>query len=281
MPGTRDSFRLYLEAIERYPVPTAAAERSLAQRFAAGDPSAGNRLVCANLRYVVPLARRLRGYGLPLPDLVAEGNLGLLEAARRFDPERGVALRTYARHFIRARMLAFVRRTWSVVGLDHGVLSHRLFFALPRERARLLARVGEPAEVTRSLAERFGIDEAELQAFETRIDRRDCSLSQPERPGADPLVEQMPAAGPDAEAQALRRQSGERVRRRVAATLAELSDRERLIAELRFLGEGSTTLTDLGRRLGVSRERVRQLEARVRGKLQESLGDLEVAASAA
>lgn len=273
-----EGFGAYLRAIERYPVLDRDEECELSRRAAAGDKAAADLLVCCSLRHVVTLAVRLRGYGLPLSELVAEGNLGLLEAVPRFDPHRGLRLMTYARHFVRARMLGFVMRHFSLVGFGSGALANRLFFSMPRESARLRAELGDSAEVESALAQRFGVSPERVRLVEHRRSTRDRSLSQTRRSTGEPWLEALPGGDPDVETITAERQERELVRGCIRGAMSGLTMRERLIAQRRLLDDDQATLTELGRQLGVSRERVRQLEARVRDKLQASLLELSIAA---
>jgi RNA polymerase sigma-32 factor len=275
-----EGFGAYLDAIERYPMLDLEGERALARRARAGDKSAGDLLACCSLRHVVAIAVRLRGYGLPLSELVAEGNLGLLEALPRFDPDRGLRLMTYARHFVRARMLGFVMRQWSLVGFGSGALANRLFFSMPREAARLSAEHGEGPEVDEALAQRFGVSSERVRHAHARRSVRDRSLSQPLRATGEPWLEALPGGEPDAETVVAAKQERELLWGRLRGAMSGLDMRERLIAERRLIDADPATLTELGRQLGVSRERVRQLEVRVRDKLQASLLELAPAAAA-
>lgn len=283
MPATKpktDGLARYLDAIERYPVLDRAQERELSQRAAVGDKAAADLLVCCNLRHVVAIAIRLRGYGLPVIDLVAEGNVGLLEAVPRFDPSRGLRLMTYARYFVRARMLAFVMDQWSLVGIGRGALPNKLFFSMPRERARLQAEMGDTPEVDARLAQHFGATPERVRYVQVRRARRDRSLSQPCRISGVPPIESLPGPDADAESFVARAQTRELLWGRLRGAMSGLDSRERFIAQRRLLDGDPPTLTELGRQLGVSRERVRQLEARVRDKLQSSLSELAPAAAA-
>jgi RNA polymerase sigma-32 factor len=267
----RDELAAYLRAVERHPELGRAEELALAHRARAGDVSAANGLACSSLRHVVGLARAMRGYGLSLSDLVAEGNLGLLEAVPRFDPDHGVRFWTFARFAVRSRMLAFVRCHWSVVSMAGGSINCRLFFSAPRERARLRALFGEGYDTTGALAERFGTSRAKVEALEARTELRDQSLSAPSRVDGAPLVEWLASAQPDAESTLAEAQDRQHLSCSVEGALSDLDDRERFIAKRRLLDEDRPTLSELGAQLGVSRERVRQLEARACGKLRQSL----------
>ncbi len=269
----------YVDAVERYPVLSAARERELAVAARAGDRAAADTLACCTLRYVVRMGIGLRGYGVSLADMVAEGNLGLLEAIPRFDPDRGLRLWTYARHYVRPRMLAFVMRHWSIVGMGTGALANKLFFSMPRERARIRAVHGETVDADGELAQRFGTSRSRVVSMATRVEHRDRSLSLASPSTGAPRAETLSCHRPDAETLVADRQQDAQLRAHVDSAMSKLDDRERLIAQRRWLDGDAVSLTELGAQLGVSRERVRQLEARVRGKLQASLQKWHAAAA--
>src|SRR5215813_4306474 len=167
----------YLAAIAKFPLLTREQEIALARRYLnERDQTASHALATANLRFVVKIAAGFRGYGLKLTDLVEEGNLGLLEAVKRFDPERGRRFMTYAAFWIRAYILAYVLKSWSLVGVGTGPLQSKLFFRLSRERARIAARLGGGPDVEKKLAKKFGTTEERIMEMEQRLDRRDSSL---------------------------------------------------------------------------------------------------------
>lgn len=268
----------YVEAVERYPELSAARERELALAARAGSRRAADLLACCTLRQVVRTGLGLRGYGVSLADMVAEGNLGLLEAIPRFDPERGLRLWTYARHYVRSRMLKHVMRQWSVVGLGTGTLANKLFYSMPRERAQLRARYGENTDVDAELARRFGTSRARVVSMAARVEHRDRSLSVASPVTGVPRVEALSCERPTAEALVGTAQARDELRADVDSAMQKLDARERFIAQRRWLDGDRPSLTELGAQLGVSRERVRQLEARVKGKLQASLQQWHAAA---
>ena len=270
----------YVEAVERYPVLSAARERELAVAARDGDRAAADLLACCTLRYVVRMGTGLRGYGVSLADMVAEGNLGLLEAIPRFDPDRGLRLWTYARHYVRPRMLGFVMRHWSIVGLGSGALANRLFFSMPRERARIRAIHGDAVDADGELAQRFGTSRTRVVSMAARVERRDRSLSLASPVTGAPRAESLTCERPNAEMLVAERQHDAQLRAYVDSAMSQLDARERFIAQRRWLDGDCPSLTELGAQLGVSRERVRQLEARVRGKLQASLQKWHAAAAA-
>jgi RNA polymerase sigma-32 factor len=269
----------YLAAIAKYPLLSREQEVELARRFRAhGDDQAAQALVTANLRFVVKIAAGFRGYGMKLADLIEEGNLGLLEAVKRFDPERGRRFMTYAAFWIRAYILAYVLKTWSLVGVGTGPMQSKLFFRLQRERARLAARLGTGVDVEQRLACKFGTSEDRVRAMEQRLDRRDSSLDMIAfRDGTVTLLELLPDGDADQEQAFNDAERDQLVRDRVRQALVGLDAREILIVRKRLLTDEPVTLAELGRSLGLSRERVRQIEDRVKSKLRRALSDLHEA----
>ncbi|HVU01268.1 MAG TPA: sigma-70 family RNA polymerase sigma factor [Polyangiaceae bacterium] len=251
------------------------AEALLIARARAGDARAANQLVAAHLRDVAFIAHKYRNYGTPLDELVAEGSLGLLRALEKFDPERGTRFGTYAAYWIRAYVVTYVLRSRSLVTNRTGVLRTRLFFKLRRERARLETMHGASAETNRLLAERLTVTEAQLERMIARADARDVSLDAPVSEDAGATLGDSLSGGADPETAYAATEMQRRVEGAVADAFAALDPRERFIAEARFLatGEDELSLAEIGRRLGVSRERARQLESRARKKLELALSE--------
>ncbi len=281
--ASEDSLRAYLNEIQRFPPLERAEERELAERWRAGDRAAAHALVCANLRTVVKIAWRFRGYGIRVADLVEEGNVGLLEAVKRFEPDRGHRFMTYATFWVRACILAHVLKQWSLVGVRTGPMQSKLFFRLARERARISAAVGDTGDLDARLAARFGTTTERVQAMTGRLSGKDHSLDgAPFHEGPSTPLDQLVDESESVEERCAGAERGALVRRRVASAMRGLSPRERYIVHRRLLTDEAATLADIGRHLGLSRERVRQLEERVKGKLGHALADLdERAASAA
>ena len=273
--GGQGPLGAYLSRIDRYRLLTPAEERELASRWRHGrDHEAASRLVTANLRFVVKIAFEYRTYGLRLLDLIQEGNLGLLVAVDRFDPERGVRLTTYAVWWIRAYIQEYIRRQWSLVRFGTTRAEQRCFYRLRRERQRL-ERGGGRADPDR-LASALGIRREELETIESRITRRDLSLDDPayvdtDETKGDRLADDRP--GP--ESSVAEQELWDEAKRRIQQALRELDPRERAIVARRYLSAKPATLKELGVVFGISRERVRQLEARAKAKLREALWDLQ------
>jgi RNA polymerase sigma-32 factor len=273
--SSESGFQKYGSAIERYPVLDRERELALSTSYHGGDKAAGDLLVCCNLRYVVKIAVGYRGYGFRLSELVAEGNVGLLQAVRRFEPERGLRFMTYASYWVRAHVLSYILKHWSLVGVGTGPMQSKLFFRLHREKAKLLARTGYNENVTTRLAERFNCSEDRIRRMEQRIDGRDVSLdAKAYRDGNVTIMDTLSDASTNQEAAVSRDEVATLVRDRVTHALERLDERERVIVRQRLLGGQKETLSALGKQLGLSRERVRQLEQRVKTKLRRSLADL-------
>ena len=272
----RESLAAYLTEVGRHPLLTADEELALARAFReTGDKRAAHTLVTANLRFVVKVASGYRGYGLRLPDLIQEGNLGLMKAVQKFDPDMGIRLVSYASWWIRAYIQAHVLQSWSVVKLGTTQAQRRLFFALGRTR-RELSRAGAGADddLDDRVARRLRVSTDDVREAARRMEQRDQSLDAPS-PGGDSSPVDRIASGDDLQDERLScARESDRVRRGVTDALACLDDRERTIIEQRFMADDPASLQDLGTRLGFSRERARQLEMRARRKLRTALEPL-------
>ncbi len=267
------SLQLYVEAIGRLPVLNRDDELRLARRWRDHqDRHSRDLLVEGHLRSIVKIARRYRGYGIYLSELVSEGNIGLLEAAKRFDPERGLRFFTYARYWIRAYILAYVLKHWSIVDMGSTALQSKLFYRLQAEHARLSSELGEGNESIESqLAAKFQISEEQVRKALQRLGRRDTSLDSPVMSdGNVTYLDLLHDQGIGQEAHVASVQLSTLVRTAVAELWPTFDGRERLIVERRLLPEDgdSETLASLGRQLSLTRERVRQLEAGIKGRLE-------------
>jgi RNA polymerase sigma-32 factor len=245
-------------------------ELALFRRFREdGDPRAAEILTRAHLRHVIMIARKYGRYGLRLAELIAEGNFGLVHALGKFDVSRGYRFMTYARHWIRAYVIDYVLRTWSLVRTGSGALRSKLFFKLRRERMRVVNVLGEGEAADRLLAERLDVSQSELASMLGRLESRDLSLDVPLPDGSPSLAERLPA--PDDQEQMLSQiQTRMMLEGVVRLAVGKLDDRERFIVEHRLMAdsEEELSLAEMGRRLGVSRERARQLEERAKKKLR-------------
>jgi RNA polymerase sigma-32 factor len=270
----------YSAEVQRFPKLSREDEHELAVRFhTQGDREAGVHLVEANLRYVVAIAVSYRRYGVRLTDLVSEGNIGLMTALAKFDPERGTRFVTYAAHWIRAFILDHILRAQGMVGAGAGALRSKVFFRLKRERARIATETSDPQEAMEKLASRFGTTPEKIALLAQRLDARDVSLdAQAHDEGGTTLLDSLAAPGPSQEDELAAHEQQATIETRVRAAVAELDPRERYIVEARMLADDpeELSLAEIGRRLGVSRERARQLEARAKEKLRRRLVEDEV-----
>jgi len=260
----------YLSTVQGYAAVSREEELTLIRRWRLEqDESARDALVRSSLRHVVSIARRYQRYGIPLSELISEGNFGVVRALTKFDGTRGTLFITYASYWVRACILQHVLRSWSIVG--SGLPRSRLFFKLRRERAKLSGLIGDGAQASVILSERLGISEARLNALLQRVDQRDCSLdAEVFQDGSLAMVNTLPSSEPDQEQQVLACEFGGNALAAVRDALTILDDRERYIVEHRMLADrdAELSLADIGRSLGISRERARQLEERAKRKLR-------------
>lgn len=244
------------------------------------DRRVAQRLILANLRHVVFAALRYENYGVPVADLISEGNVGLMKALERFDPERNVRFATYAAYWVRAQIVMGVMDSWSLLSGPRGALDSRVFFRLRRERARLAGlgpvSEGEPS-VEQRLAERFGVSEERMHEMLAQLDSRGVSLDTP-LPGDERWLDALAHDAEQADALEQHEQSLQ-LERIIGRARGELDPREAFILDRRLMAdpEDRLSLGQIGQQFGVSRERVRQIEVRAQKKLarhalQEELG---------
>lgn len=272
--GSNEGFRKYVQAVNRFDKLCREEEQQLARRWQeADDQAAGNRLIECNLRYVVRIAGKYRGYGLRMADLVEEGNVGLLKALRRFDPGRNLRFMTYASYWVRAYVLSYVLRYFSIVGVGTGPLQSRMFFRLQGERAKLTQKLGsDETAIDEALANKFKTTPDRVRNMRTRLSRRDNSLDAPAyREGAATMIDLLPSATSNQEHLTAGAERNHLVQKILRDVWHTLDDREKIIIESRLLTTDSATLAELGRAMGLSRERVRQLEERLKGKLRRAM----------
>jgi RNA polymerase sigma-32 factor len=268
----------YITSVHHYPKLSREEEEVLATRWAKhADEDAADQLVRAHLRYVVAIALKYRRYGVPLSELIAEGNFGVVHALKKFEPERGNRFVTYAAYWIRAYILNYIIRSWSLVGVGSGALRSKLFFKLRRERIRIANLVGEGERADEMLAEKFGMTPQQVTAMVRRLEQRDVSLdTKVYDDSATTLGDTLPATDPDHADVLAADEMGDMVRDAVRVAVDDLDPRERYIVEHRMMAdaEDELSLAEIGRRLGVSRERARQLEARAKKKLKSKITQL-------
>ena len=278
--GGGDLLTHYLSEIRRYALLDPEEERAVALRYyEGGDASAAERLVTANLRLVVKIAFQYHRQWSNVLDLIQEGNVGLVEALSRYDPYRGIRFSSYAQYWIRAMILRFLMDNFRLVRLGSTRNGRKLFFQLQKERERLL-REGQPATVAQ-LAERLSVPESEIIAVDQHMRAPAMSLDAPA--SGDPEGRNLGELVPDddqqdPESQMAGTELGGIVREKLKAFAATLEDdRERAIWSERLVAAEPASLSDLGDRYDVSKERIRQIEVRVKKRLklylQQELGD--------
>lgn len=272
--------RRFMRQAMRAPLLDALDEQRLARRWReSADDAALQALTGAYMRLVIAMAAKFRRYGLPMADLVQEGAVGLMQAADRFDPDRGVRFSTYAGWWVRAAMQDYVLRNWSIVRTGTTAAGKSLFFKLRGLRARLGDLEGRlTAEARARIAADLGVEEGEVEAMAARLGGPDRSLDAPiTGDGEEDWLGLLPDERdrPDVEAQ--RAIDGERRRGVVGRSLDRLTPRERSVIEARRLADEPVTLEALGALMGVSKERVRQIEqaalARMRAFIEREVGD--------
>jgi len=274
-PKTQRANLNFIKTSMKEPLLAREKEFDLARRWREeGDEDALHELVRSYMRLVVSTASRFRNYGLPMGDLVQEGNVGLMQAAARFEPQREVRFSTYATWWIRSAMQDYVLRNWSIVRTGTTAAQKSLFFNLRRLRARIDNSMGAllSDEGRRMIAEQLKVDVGEVESMEVRLSGLDQSLNAPLSDSSDDdWMDFLPDAGPSPETVAIGMRDAETRSRWLAEALRELSPREQTIIRQRRLTDEGATLEELGRELGVSKERVRQLESRALGKLKDSM----------
>ncbi len=273
VPSAAGSLETYIQTVNSFPLLSVERERELARRYhGAGDLEAARELVLAHLRVVVAISRGYLGYGLPQADLIQEGNIGLMKAVKRFDPERGVRLVSFAVHWIRAEIHEFVLRNWRIVKIATTKAQRKLFFNL-RSLKSGLASLG--VEEAKSVARQLGVKPEEVVEMETRLAGRDIALEpvgDDEEEAFAPisyLVAEDAEPGRLLEHEQTARLRGEGLER----ALASLDPRSRRIIEARWLREKeSATLHDLAAEFGVSAERIRQIESKAMARMKNAIG---------
>ena len=272
VPGA--NLTAYIQAVSSIPVLSVEREQELAEDLYYNDNlEAARELVMSHLRFVVHIARSYSGYGLAEADLIQEGNVGLMKAVRRFNPEKGVRLVSFAVHWIKAEMHEFILRNWRIVKVATTKAQRKLFFNL-RSAKKSLAWLS--AEEAQAVAEDLGVDVAEVQRMEGRLSSRDVAFDAPARESDDDDAWQAPqyyledhSADPALEVEASDWQRSSEQQLHLA--LSDLDERSRDILAQRWLADEKATLHELADRYGVSAERIRQLEQGAMKKLRAAM----------
>ncbi len=270
------SLNRYLQDIRKFPMLAPEEEFMLGKRWKEHqDPKAAERMITSHLRLVAKIAMGYRGYGLPIGDVISEGNIGLMHAVKRYDPDRGFKLATYAMWWIKAQIQEFVLRSWSLVKIGTTSGQKKLFFNLRKMKGRIQAlEEGDlkPDQV-KYIAKNLGVQEEEVVSMNRRL-MGDASLNAPLRSDADGDGEWQDWLVDDTDSpETAYAQNEETDQRNGMLTLAlkSLTDREREVIQARKLQDEPATLEDLSQKFGVSRERIRQIEVRAFEKLQKAV----------
>jgi RNA polymerase sigma-32 factor len=279
LAGPLGSLDAYLDRVGRIPVLTREEERELAEEFRfQGNLDSARQLVLSHLRFVVHIARGYSGYGLPVGDLIQEGNVGLMKAVKRFDPAQNVRLVSFAVHWIRAEIHEYVLRNWRLVKIATTKAQRKLFFNLRRMKKHL---TWLSAEETAAVARDLGVSPSEVTEMEKRLAARDMSFDPtPETDEEETYspASYLPATDADpaekVEAAEWEDDSSERLR----GAMDRLDERSRDILQRRWMSDDKATLHDLADKYGVSAERIRQIESNALGKLRGMMGSESAAA---
>jgi RNA polymerase sigma-32 factor len=269
------SLTRYLQEIRKFPMLGQEEEYMLARRWHDhGDTDAAHRLVTSHLRLVAKIAMGYRGYGLPLGELISEGNVGMMQAVKRFDPEKGFRLATYAMWWIRASIQEYVLRSWSLVKMGTTAAQKKLFFNLRRIKGQIEAiEEGDlhPENVA-EIARRLGVTEEEVISMNRRLTAPDSSLNAPLREESESEWQDMLVDEEMDQEERLAERDEMTLRQQLLMDAMEvLNDREKHILTERRLKDDPTTLEELSQEYGISRERVRQIEVRAFEKLQKAM----------
>ena len=265
----------YLSEIRKFPLLSPEDEYMFAKRWQQHeDPEAARRLVTSHLRLVAKIAMGYRGYGLPVSEIVSEGNVGLMQAVKRFDPDKGFRLATYAMWWIRASIQEYVLRSWSMVKMGTTAAQKKLFFNLRKAKSNIGAiEEGDlTPDHTATLADQLGVTETEVTEMNRRLSGPDSSLNAPLRSESESEWQDWLADDTaDQETRLAEREEMDDRHTLLVNAMKDLTERERDIIQARRLQDEPVTLEDLSQKYGVSRERVRQIEVRAFEKLQRGM----------
>jgi len=275
--ASQGSLSTYLSEINQYELLTAEEERALARKFIKGDLKSGHHLVTSNLRFVVKVSYEYRSYGIRMADLIQEGNIGLMKAVQKFDPDKGIRLISYAVWWIRAYIQNYILKSWSLVKLGTTQAQRKLFFSLARTRRELeKMNHGDGTLIdVDAIAKRLRVKPTEVREMELRMGGRDLSLDAPMgEDGGNTHVDFVVSNGTSQDEEVAGKEEAGIVNARVEVALRRLDPRERFIIQQRVMNDRPMTLKELGEHFGFSRERARQLEIRAKDKLKSELQQL-------
>ncbi len=272
VPGPGDILAKYLEEISKYPLLTKEEEQELTRAYyETKDPAIASKIVTANLRLVVKIALDFQKFWMQnFLDLIQEGNIGLMQAVKKFNPYKGVKFSYYASFWIKAYILKFIMDNWRLVKIGTTQAQRKLFYNLNKEKERLHALGFDP--VPKLISERLNVSEQDVIDMEQRMGSWELSLDAPVKDDSDSKqMDFLPSGGPSVEDSIAREEIDQNLKIHFEEFRKTLSGKEKIIFEQRMIAEEPKTLQDLGKEFGVSRERVRQIESRIKKKLKEFL----------
>ncbi|MCP4601356.1 MAG: sigma-70 family RNA polymerase sigma factor [Proteobacteria bacterium] len=263
----------YLAEVNRYPILTKEEETRLALRWRdLRDAEAAHALVTANLRFVVKIANEYRGYGARILDLIQEGSIGLMHGVKRFDPDRGYRLLSYAVYWIRSYIHSFLMRTIRMIKIGTSRAHRKLFFKLRSLKGKLAAGgMSSRDEIIDTVAKETGVDRKEVEEMDRHFESSDASLDAPVSESGTSLVEIMPTEGPNQEEMIAELEVEADRAALLENAMETLDPREKEIVQKRYLSEKPVQLKDIGEQMGVTKQRVSQLERRAMKKLKAAL----------
>ncbi len=274
-PSSPDGLRRYLQDIAKFPVLEQKEEYELSKRWHDhGDMSAAHRLVTSHLRLVAKIAFRYRGYGLPMGELIAEGNIGMMQAVKRFEPDKGFRLSTYAMWWIRAAIQEYILRSWSMVKIGSSAAQKRLFFNLRKIKSKIgaISERGLSDEQVGNIAEMLDVSKEDVVDMDQRMSGSDVYLNSAiSEDGDGEKIDLLVEPSASHETVMVEREELKGRQLLLSNAMAKLSDRERDIIQRRRLKDEPDTLEDLSQAYNISRERVRQIEVRAMEKLQKEM----------
>jgi len=272
LPVVAGTLDLYIAEINQFPILTAEEEFALAVRLKKfNDLEAAEKLIVSNLRFVVKIAHEYRNYGVKLPDLIQEGNIGLMHAVKKFDPYRGYRLISYAVWWIRAYIQNFVIKSWSLVKIGTTQAQRKLFFKLGQARKRLETMAERNPEFA-EIAETLGVKTHEIEEMDMRMSNRDLSLDAAVSEDGDSThMDFLVYEGEDQEESLIRKEEKDLVQQNIAGALSTLSEKEIFIIKHRVMADVPLTLQEIGDKYNITRERARQIEKQALKKLRLSI----------
>jgi len=272
VPVPMDALRIYLRQLSNFPTISAEDEFELARKFRdEGDQEAAFMLITSNLRLVVKIAMEFqRKWMKNVLDLIQEGNVGLMKALKKFDPDKGIKFSYYASFWIRAYILKFIMDNWRMVKVGTTQAQRKLFYNLSKEKQRLES-MGITADAD-AISQSLDVSESDVVEMGQRLGQHDLSLDMPYNEDSDVTpMNVIPAIGEGAEEILLQGETAHLLQQNIKEMIPYLSDKEKDIIELRLLAESPVTLREIGEKYGITRERVRQIEARLLGKIKSHI----------